>query len=95
MAELTTVARPYAEAAFRIARDANGSTTDVFLTDIDAPAGAQNTLVSISTAGAAGNGASAGPALSLNGLVTAFHSSATNLVAGDTNASLDVFARTP
>jgi hypothetical protein len=77
-----------------VARDANGATTDVFVTNIDAAPGAQNSLVSVSTGGAAANGASAFPALSANGLVTAFHSSATNLVSGDTNGSLDVFART-
>jgi hypothetical protein len=68
--------------------------SDVFLTSIDAAPGAQNTLVSVSTSGTTANLASAFPALSANGQVTAFHSSATNLVAGDTNNTLDVFART-
>jgi hypothetical protein len=77
-----------------VSRDANGTITDVFVTDIDEAPGAQNRLVSISSAGAAANGASAFPALSANGLVTAYHSAATNLVAGDSNATLDVFART-
>jgi Tol biopolymer transport system component len=77
-----------------VGRDANGATLDVFVTDLAAPAGAQNTLVSVATGGAAADGASAGAALSANGLVTAYRSSATNLVSGDTNRVTDVFART-
>ena len=77
-----------------VGTDGNGATTDVFVTDLAAAPGARNTLVSVSSGGVAANGASAFPALSHNGVVTAFHSSATNLVAGDTNAALDVFART-
>jgi hypothetical protein len=77
-----------------VSRDTNGTITDVFVTDIDAAPDAQNRLVSISSAGAAANGPSAFPALSANGQVTAYHSTATNLVAGDSNATLDVFART-
>ncbi len=77
-----------------VGRDGNGAVTDVFLTDVDAPAGAQNTLVSVGTGAAAANGASGFPALAANGLVTAFHSGAANLVAADTNQALDVFART-
>lgn len=76
-----------------VGTDANGATSDVFVTDLAAAPGAQNTLVSVSTGGTAANGTSAFSALSHNGLVTAYHSSATNLVAGDTNATLDVFAR--
>jgi hypothetical protein len=77
-----------------VSRDANGATSDVFLTDLDKAPGARNTLLSLGTGGAAANGASASPAISRNGLVTAYHSNATNLVAGDTNGVLDVFART-
>jgi hypothetical protein len=76
-----------------VGRDTNG-VTDVFVTDIDAAPGTQNTLVSVAGGGAAANGASAFPALSADAQVTAFHSGATNLVAGDTNGKLDVFART-
>lgn len=72
--------------------DTNGTTSDVFVTDIDAAPGAQNTRVSVAGNGAA-NGASAFASLSGNGAVTAYHSSATNLVAGDTNGTLDVFSR--
>jgi Tol biopolymer transport system component len=77
-----------------VARDANGAITDVFVTSLDAAPGAQNALVSVSGGGAAGNGASAFPAITADGAGTAFHSSATNLVSGDTNGTLDVFART-
>src|SRR5439155_1466372 len=38
-----------------------------------------------------GNGFSAGPALSADGRFVAFHNTATNLVAGDTNGKTDVF----
>ena len=51
-------------------------------------------MVSVSTAGAQGNGASTGPSISEDGGVVAFHSAASNLVPGDTNAGTDVFVRT-
>src|SRR5439155_23930792 len=41
--------------------------------------------------GTEGNAASAGATLSADGRFVAFHSAATNLVAGDTNATNDVF----
>ncbi|MFN2642143.1 MAG: TolB family protein [Actinomycetota bacterium] len=54
-------------------------------------------LVSVSSAGAIGNGASSGvfnkPLSSSDGRYVAFSSSATNLVAGDTNGVSDVFVR--
>jgi Tol biopolymer transport system component len=49
--------------------------------------------VSIGAGGAQANGASTRPALSGDGRVVAFQSLASNLVAHDTNAVLDVFAR--
>jgi Tol biopolymer transport system component len=76
-----------------VGRDANGTVVDVVVTDVDAPAGSQNTLASVASGGAAANGASGFPAISADGRVTAFHSNATNLVAADTNQVLDVFAR--
>src|SRR5438445_547368 len=55
-------------------------------------AGAQTTVrVSVASDGTAGNAASAGAALSADGRFVAFHSTATNLVAGDTNGKTDVF----
>src|SRR5207302_1833456 len=47
--------------------------------------------VSGASDGTQGNDASAGPALSADGGLVAFHSSATNLVAGDANGAYDVF----
>lgn len=47
--------------------------------------------VSVSSAGAAGNGESQAPAISSNNRYVAFHSAADNLVDGDTNGVLDVF----
>lgn len=49
------------------------------------------TLVSRSSAGAAGNARSGAPSISANGQVVAFHSYASNLVAGDTNNQSDIF----
>ena len=51
--------------------------------------------VSVDSSGVQGNGASGhfGDALSSDGRFVAFRSAATNLVAGDTNAALDVFVR--
>jgi len=43
--------------------------------------------------GSEGNGDSVNPSISAAGTVIAFESAATNLVAGDTNAALDVFVR--
>ena len=48
-------------------------------------------LASISSAGAAGNGASLLPAISPGGRFVAFQSGATNLVPGDTNGLFDSF----
>jgi hypothetical protein len=50
-------------------------------------------LVSIGLAGAQENGDSDRISISANGRYVAFHSSATNLVAGDTNGAEDVFVR--
>ncbi|MFN0008231.1 MAG: TolB family protein [Planctomycetota bacterium] len=49
--------------------------------------------VSVSTSGAAGNPGSTTPWISADGRFVAFHSAATNLVAGDTNAVHDSFLR--
>ena len=69
----------------------------VFLRDTcaGAPAGcvSATTLVSASTAGTPGNGASGLPSISANGRFIAFNSDATNLVTGDTNGFTDVFVR--
>jgi len=66
--------------------DLNG-VSDVFLHDRDA-----GTTARLSDApGAQANGASFFPAISGDASAVAYHSDATNLVAGDTNAATDVF----
>ena len=50
-------------------------------------------LVSVDSAGVPGNGGSNDPVISPDGRSVAFDSDATNLVAGDTNGSEDVFVR--
>jgi Tol biopolymer transport system component len=64
--------------------------TDLFLRDLQA-----GTLerLSVSSSGGQGNLSSWFPALSADGRFAAFASYASNLVAGDTNVAVDVFAR--
>ena len=66
-----------------VAGDTNNA-TDVFLRDLIA---GTNLLVSVSTNGRAGNGASRGSVMTPDGRYVAFVSEASNLVAGDTTAS--------
>jgi Tol biopolymer transport system component len=54
---------------------------------------APTSRVSVSTAGAQANGHSLAASISVNGRYVAFYSSATNLVARDTNGRRDVFRR--
>jgi Tol biopolymer transport system component len=49
--------------------------------------------VSVDSAGVQGNGTSAHASISGDGRFVAFESSASNLVAGDTNAAMDIFVR--
>jgi Tol biopolymer transport system component len=77
------------EASNLSAGDTNGA-TDVFLHD---RASGATSRVSVDNAGSEGNGDSLRPAVSGDGSVLAFESSATNLVAGDTNRFTDVFVR--
>ena len=63
---------------------------DVFRRDLAAGA---TTRVSVTGAGAEGNGASFTPTISGNGNIVVFVSEARNLVADDTNAKADAFAR--
>jgi len=71
------------------AGDTNQS-RDVFVRDLFA---GTNFLVSIGFDGSIGSASSSEPAISGNGRYVAFTSAATNLVAGDTNNSTDVFVR--
>jgi len=72
-----------------VAGDTNG-VDDVFIRDIT---GGTTTRVSVDSAGAEANGASNNPTVTANGRYVAFLSSATNLVAGDTNGVDDIFVR--
>src|SRR5207244_1030496 len=74
-------------AANLVAGDTNGA-TDVFVHDRQT---GTTERVSVASDGTEGNAASAGAALSADGRFVAFHSTATNLVAGDTNGATDVF----
>lgn len=70
-----------------VADDANGA-SDVFVRDLVA---ATTTRVSVRTGGGEAELESSGPVLSGDGRVVAFTSTASNLVAGDTNGAPDVF----
>lgn len=70
-----------------VAGDTNDA-FDVFVRDL--PSG-ETTRVSTGPGGAQANGGSGVPSLSGDGRYVAFHSIASNLVAGDTNDSFDVF----
>ena len=70
-----------------VAGDTN-AVSDVFVHDRQT---GTTTRVSVATGGVQANGGSFLPALSMDGRFVAFHSSATNLVAGDTNGGTDVF----
>lgn len=72
-----------------VAGDTNGR-EDVFLHDRQTRT---TTGVSIALGNVPGNGDSSWPAISADGRLVAFHSVASNLVAGDTNGSADVFVR--
>lgn len=72
-----------------VAGDTNAS-GDVFVHDLQT---GDTTRESVSSGGVQGNSDSSSPALSSNGSYLVFRSSATNLVAGDTNGSSDIFGR--
>jgi Tol biopolymer transport system component len=72
-----------------VANDVNG-VADVFVRDVAADATAR---VSVSTAGGEADLASTEPAISGDGRIVAFTSTASNLAAGDTNGRADIFVR--
>jgi Tol biopolymer transport system component len=82
----------FASAATNLVAGDSNTVIDVFVRDV-----AAGTLELVSRAatstGAIGNGASGQPRLSANGQFVAFGSTATNLVAGDSNAQADIFLR--
>ncbi len=69
--------------------DGNG-TWDVFVRDLQTNT---TTRASVDTTGGDSNSMSEAPSISADGRYVAFHSFATNLVAGDGNAAVDVFVR--
>jgi Tol biopolymer transport system component len=78
------------EASNLVANDTNG-VSDVFLRDLQS---GTTRLLSENNAGTgAGNGASSTPLISADGRHVAFVSAASDLVASDTNAALDIFVR--
>lgn len=78
----------FASAASNLVSGDTNSATDIFVHD---RATGQTSRVSISSGSQQGNGSSIEPALSADGEVVAFSSSASNLVPGDTNNNSDVF----
>src|SRR5947209_5741595 len=72
-----------------VAGDTN-AVSDVFVRDRKT---GKTRRVSVDSHGAQGNGATFLPAISADGRFVAFDSSASNLVAGDTNAASDLFVR--
>ena len=79
----------YSDATDLVPGDTNGF-RDVFVRDLKTH---KTTLVSVTSAGAQGNGASDLVAISASGRWVAFQSQATDLVSGDSNGNYDVFLR--
>ena len=79
----------YSEATNLVLEDTNG-TGDIFVRDRQTGA---TERVSVDSAGSQANGGSYDAAVGWDGRLVAFYSAATNLVAGDTNNSWDVFVR--
>ena len=79
----------YSSATNLVAGDTNGR-SDIFVRDL---ATGTTTRVSVDSSGAQSDGSSFNPSLSADGSRVAFYSNATNLVAGDTNGTYDVFVR--
>jgi len=77
------------DASDLVSGDGNG-VSDVFIRDVVA---GETVRLSISTGDTEGNGGSAAPAISGDGRYTAFQSSASNLVTGDSNGVDDIFVR--
>jgi Tol biopolymer transport system component len=73
-----------------VGSDGNGNVTDVFLRDT-----LENTtsVVSLGNGNVWGNGGSGDPFITADGRYVVFQSGASNLVAGDTNGSQDVFVK--
>lgn len=79
----------YSDATNLVPNDTNGQ-RDVFVRDRGA---ATTELISQSTGGVFGNGASTAPSISADGRFVAFQSQASNLVPDDSNGVADIFVR--
>ncbi|WP_152811008.1 TolB family protein, partial [Ostreibacterium oceani] len=77
----------YSSATNLVAGDTNG-VADIFVHDTQT---GNTTRVSVDSVGTEGDGLSQSPSISADGRYVAFTSNATNLVAGDTNGTLDIF----
>lgn len=77
------------EATDLVAGDTNAR-TDIFVRDT---VGSATTRVSVDSSGTESDNNSYEPSISMDGRYVAFYSSATNLVAGDTNVKGDIFVR--
>ncbi len=80
----------FTSAATNLVADPGGQGTQVYVRDLVTK---RTTRVSDAPGGAAANGVASGPAMSANGGAVSFDSTATNLVANDTNGLADVFVR--
>jgi Tol biopolymer transport system component len=76
--------------ASNLVDDDTNNLSDVFVRDTERN---ETKRVSVTNAGAQANGASFAPSISADGRYVAFQSSASNLVAGDTNNARDIFVR--
>jgi archaellum component FlaF (FlaF/FlaG flagellin family) len=78
----------FASAATNLVPDDTNDAVDIFVHDNST---GQTTRVSVSSRGAQANSLSVLPNISADGRFVAFESAASNLVAGDTNGTLDIF----
>ncbi len=80
----------YMSWAYNLAGLDTNFNSDIYLYDVHA---ATTVRVSVDSSGAEANGNSDSPDISADGNIVVFDSTATNLVAGDTNGAADVFVR--
>ncbi|MCB2187324.1 MAG: VCBS repeat-containing protein [Deltaproteobacteria bacterium] len=80
----------FASLATNLAPDDTNAAWDVFVRDV---VSGQTTRVSTAADGTEGDASSSEPFMSPDARYVVFHSSASNLVAGDTNATVDVFRK--
>jgi Tol biopolymer transport system component len=78
----------FVSASTNLVPDDTNRRSDIFARDLRTGV---TSRVSVASDGAQANGESTRPAVSADGLIVAFYSDATNLVAGDTNGFFDLF----